>query len=159
MRRLIPLVAVVAVMLTAAPATAEKPTVTETFHQKGVTESFPEDDPCLGPITVTLTFNEVFHVTELVSGPNAGTAHFTFTQAGKFVLTPDDPSQPVYRGSFAVWGGFNGNRQNASGTFTFNAVGKGTDGSRIAFHAIEHFNVTPTGVEHQFLMERIDCPV
>jgi hypothetical protein len=160
MRRFVPLVLAASfVVLAISPASAAPPTVTETVREKGVTESFSEDDPCLGPITVTLTYNAVFHITEFVSGPNEGNVHVTFTQAGKFTLTPDDPTLPVYRGSFAIWGGFNGNRQSASGTFTFNAVGKGTDGSRIAFHAVEHFNVTPAGIEKEFLVERFDCPV
>jgi hypothetical protein len=160
MRRFIALLIVGgALLVQTGTAFAAKPTITHTETRKNVVESFPEMDPCLGPITVNLSYNDVFHITEFVSGPNEGSVHVTFTQAGKFLLETDDPALPDFTGRFAIWGGFNGNRQNASGTFTFNATGKAPDGSRVRFHALEHFNVTPAGVENSFLVETFDCPV
>lgn len=159
MRRFIAFLIVAgALLVQTGTASAAKPTVTHTETRKNVVESFPEMDPCLGPITVNLIYNDIFHITEFVSGPNEGSVHVTFTQAGKFLLETEDPALPDFTGSFAIWGGFNGNRQSASGTFTFNATGKAPDGSRVRFHALEHFNVTPAGVENSFLVETFDCP-
>ncbi|HEX5967438.1 MAG TPA: hypothetical protein VFY88_03090, partial [Intrasporangium sp.] len=50
-------------------------------------------------------------------------------------------------GHFAVWGGFNANKQNVNGTFTFNINGTWEDGSKLSAHSVEHFNTTPGGVE------------
>jgi hypothetical protein len=160
MRRLAAL-AVIVLGLVAVQGTAwaAKPTVTHTEVRKNVTESFPELDPCLGSVTINLVYNDIFHITEFVSGPNEGSVHVTFTQAGRFLIETADPTLPNFTGHFAVWGGFNGNRQSASGTFTFNAVGRAADGTRVRFHAVEHFNVTPNGVENEFLVETLDCPV
>jgi hypothetical protein len=140
-------------------AWAAKPTVTHTEVRKNVTESFPETDPCLGSVTINLVYNDIFHITEFVSGPNTGSVHVTFTQTGRFLIQTADPTLPNFTGHFAIWGGFNGNRQSASGTFTFNAVGRAPDGTRVRFHAVEHFNVTPNGVANEFFIETIDCPV
>jgi hypothetical protein len=51
------------------------------------------------------------------------------------------------------------NRQSEAGTFTFNAVGRSADGTPIRFHAVEHFNLTPGGVENEFSFETFNCPV
>lgn len=159
MRRLLALSAVSLTLLAVSSTALAGPVETETITRKNVVESFPELDPCLGPITVNLTYNDVFHITEFVSGPNAGSVHVTFTQAGEFLLETEDASLPDFSGHFAIWGGFNGNAQNASGTFTFNAVGRAPDGTKVAFHALEHFNVSASGIVNEFVIERIDCPV
>jgi len=160
MRRLAALsVAALAVLAVQGTAWAAKPTVTETVVRKNVVESFPELDPCLGDVTINLLYSDVFHITEFVSGPNEGTVHVTFTQSGRFLIETADATLPDFTGHFAVWGAFNGNRENASSTFTFNAVGRAPDGSRIRFHGLEHFNVSATGIENSFLIETFDCPV
>jgi hypothetical protein len=160
MRRLAALLLIAgAVLVQTGTAWAAKTTVTLTETRKNVVESFAEIDPCLGPITVNLTYNDIFHVTQFVSGPNVGAFHVTFTQVGKFLLETEDPALPDYAGTFAASGGFNGNAQFASATITFNAVGRAPDGTRVRFHALEHFNVTPGGVENSFLIETFDCPV
>ena len=160
MKRFAALLVLAGMFLVQAPSVlAASPVETHTEVRKNVVESFPEADPCLGQITVNLVYNDVFHITEFVAGPNAGTVHVTFTQAGKFLLETDDPDLPDYSGSFAIWGGFNGNRQSASGTFTFNAIGSAPDGTRVRQHAIEHFNVTPGGLENEFFFETLDCPL
>jgi hypothetical protein len=160
MKRLIMLSTLtVAVVAFAGPAEAAKPTVTHTEVRKGVVESFREVDPCLGPSTINLVFNDVFHITAFVAGPNAGNVHVTFTQTGKFVIDPDDPSLGDFTGRFTVWGGFNANRRNISATFTFNATGRSAEGLRVRFHVVDHINLTATGVEHSFTFETNDCPV
>jgi len=160
MRRLIVLLAVAgAVSSQVGAASAAQNVQTHTETRKNVTESFRENDPCLGPSTITITFNDVFHITEFVSGPNQGTVHVTFTQTGKFLIDPDASGVPSFSGSFAVWGGFNENRQSAASTFTFNATGKAPDGTKIRFHAVEHVNVTPGGVVNEFLFETSSCPL
>jgi hypothetical protein len=157
MKRLVALL-VVCLPVVAISATAFAKPVTETVVRKNITESFDEQDPCLGAVTINLVYNDVFHITEQTTGPNTGTVHVTFTQAGRFLIETEDPSLPDFTGHFAVWGGFNGNRQNAASTFTFNAVGRGDD-LRVRFHAVEHFNVSATGIENFFSIESIDCPV
>jgi hypothetical protein len=158
MRRLVAVSAVCLAVLGLSTTAVAKP-ITETVVRKNVVESFSELDPCLGPVTINLVYSDVFHITEQVSGPNVGTVHVTFTQAGSFLIETEDPSLPDFSGHFAIWGGFNGNRQNASGTFTFNAVGKAPDGTRVRFQGIEHFNVSASGIENSFSFESIDCPV
>ena len=125
--------------------------ITETEHQ--VTETFTDVVPCGVDETalydITTTSNLVEHAT---FGPKS--VHFTFTQTGSFTAVPQDPSLPTYSGHFTTWGGFNGNNRNASGTFTFSIHGTGSDGSRVTFSAVDHFNVTPGGIENAFTFER-----
>jgi len=145
-RVLLLLAALGLVLLPGASALAQGAT-SETFHEHGATDIESDVNPCSGvPGTVTITYNAVFHITQ----PASGGEHVTFTQTGSFAFVPDDPSEPSYTGHFAVWGGFNGNKKNAAGTFTFEGTGRGSDGSRISFHGVEHFNVTATGVEVSF---------
>jgi hypothetical protein len=124
--------------------------VSETTTEHGATDTFTDVVPCgaEGPYDITITYNEVEHST---IGPKS--MHFTFTQTGTFVAVPQDPSLPTYTGHFTMWGGFNENAKTASGTFTFSLHGTGSDGSTIAFNGVEHFNVTPDGVENEFSFE------
>ena len=77
------------------------------------------------------------------------------TQEGQFEFVPNDPSKPSYTGHFTSWGGFNTNRQSQTGTFTFSGHGKGSDGSTLRFHDVEHFTVGPNGVKVEF--EKFRC--
>src|SRR5688572_26721516 len=84
----------------AAPALAGGPAQTFTETVKDVTETFPEVNPCTGDEgTVTITYNGVFHVTELASGE----FHLTGTLTGTFVFVPDDPELPTFSGRFTSW--------------------------------------------------------
>src|SRR5260370_23939074 len=75
--------------VTASAAGAGAVSFTQTFHN--ATDSFPSNNPCTGaPGTLTLTYNGVFHATELTSGQGAGTFWVTGTMTGAFVFTPDD---------------------------------------------------------------------
>jgi hypothetical protein len=142
-------VAVIAVLLVAAPnaraAGAGAVSYTQTF--KNVTETSHDVNPCSGaPATVTITYNGVFHVTVLTSGPDAGTFWVTGTQTGNFVLVPDDTTQPTYTGHFTVRVGENENLHNGAATVTFNVRGTGSDGSTLSFHETEHVSVSASGV-------------
>jgi hypothetical protein len=132
----------------AAGATSE----TETEH--AATDAFTDVIPCLGDALydITLTYNEVDHLTTL---PN-GTVHATFTQTGTFAAVPaEDASLPSFSGHFTQWGGFNGNRKNATGTFTFTIHGTGSDGSQVDFHETAHFSLSATGLTVEF--DKISC--
>ena len=70
---------------------------------------------------------------------------------GKFSAVPlEDPSLPSFTGSFTQWGGFNQNGNTVNGTFTFNLRGKGSDGSTVRLHQVEHFNQRPDGTVNEF---------
>jgi hypothetical protein len=127
--------------------------ITETDTEHNVTETFVDVVPCGADETalydITITYNLVEHAT---FGPKS--LHFTFTQTGTFVAVPQDPSLPTYTGHFTEGGSFNLNAKNASGTFTFSLHGTADDGSTITFNAVEHFNVSATGIENEFGFER-----
>jgi len=142
-----------------APASAVTPALTSTSTTKGAVSSFHQVDPCLGGVSMTLTYNSVIHSTELVSGPNAGTTHLAFAQQGTFVLDPDEPALPSYVGIFSIKGGFNATPSTVSSTVTSTSVGRASDGSRIRLHLVSHVLVTPEGVEMSFSFETTDCPV
>ncbi len=141
MRRITLLFATLAVL--AFPATADAAVVVnETDVVIGGTETFTDVNPCTGDrAEITITFNGVFHITEL----DDGTLHVTFTQAGDFLLDTIKASEPDYTGHFSIWGGFNGNKKNASETFTFEVVGTGTDGSRLQLNGTAQFKVNAKG--------------
>ncbi len=131
----------------AGPASA-RPT-TETTTEK-IVENFVDTVPTCGlpgePYNVTITANFIEHTTTF----DDGRVHATFTEAGKVVATPLDGTGPSYAGTLAVWGGFNANNQEVNGTFTFNLALKGSDGSRVSHHELDHFDERPDGTVHQF---------
>jgi len=130
---------------TAAAAGAGAASFTQTFHN--ATDSFPTANPCSGaPGTASLTYNGVFHVTQLTSGQGAGTFWATGTMTGAFVFTPDDASQPIFTGHFASWFGDNNNLRSGTETSIFNLHGTGSDGSSLQFHDVAHLSVSATGV-------------
>jgi hypothetical protein len=124
----------------AAYAAAESFTVSE----KGVTESFTDVLPCVSDSAdVTITYNSVFHVTEL----DNGSYHVTGTLAGTFTAVADGVT---YTGHFAQWFGENQNTRNSEGTTTFIVNGRSADGTRISFSEVFHYQITATGVETSF---------
>jgi hypothetical protein len=146
MRRFLPLLVIVVVVGLALPAVAAPP-VTETIVEQGVTETIVDFFTCEENLyELTLVYNSIEHRTVF----DDGRAHFTFTQTGTFEAVPLDPSKPDASGHFAIWGGFNQNRSTVNGTFTFNVNGAYEDGEKISTHAVDHFNVTPTGTEFFF---------
>ena len=152
LRRLIlAMFASLALVLTALAGPASAAPTTTTFHEKGIVETFPDVVPSCIPggetYIVTTRSNLVEHETVFADGR----VHSTFTQAGKVVsAVPADGTGPTYTGRFAVWGGFNANRRTVNGTFTFNVTLKGSDGSRVSNHTVDHFNVRPDGTVNEF---------
>ena len=148
--RLFTIVLTMGLLLIATPAYAQPPE-TETVTEKGVVETFVDVVPTCeggGPLyTITTTSNRIEHTTLFADGR----VHATFTDTGTFVAEPlEDPSLPSYTGKFTVWGGFNANGKAVNGTFTFTALGKGSDGSTFNNHVTDHFNTTPNGTEFFF---------
>ncbi len=118
---------------------------TQTFHD--ATQSFPAANPCSGaPGTVTVTFNGVFHTTQLASGEFWATS----TNTGHFTLTPTDPSQPTFTGHFEAWFGVSSNENNFVTHDILNIHGTGSDGSALTFHDTMHFSVSASGVVISF---------
>lgn len=100
--------------------------------------------PCAGgSADVTLTYNTVFHITEL----DNRTYHLTGTLAGTVTAVADGIT---YTGRVTQWFGENQNTMNSEGTVTFILRLTGTDGSRITFSAVFHYTITATGVETSF---------
>jgi hypothetical protein len=147
MRTLTRVIAFFLIMGVAAPAWAAPPD-TETITNKDVTLTVIDTPFCEPGATheITLTFNEISHVTAF----DDGRSHFTFTQTGTFDAVPLDPSGQAASGHFTVWGGFNDNGKTVNGTFTFNANGSFEDGTKLSTHLVDHFNVTPNGSEFFF---------
>src|SRR5829696_3098419 len=143
MRRSLTLLVAAAALLLSAPAAfagAESFTITE----KGVTESFTDVLPCVSDSAdITITYNSIFHITEL----DNGRYHVTGTLAGTFTAVADGVT---YTGHFAQWFGENQNTRNSEGTTTFIVNGRGADGTRITFSEVFHYTITATGVETAF---------
>ncbi len=117
-------------------------TYTQTDHNASQVIS-DNPNPCTGALgTVTLTYNDVMHVTTLANG----TDWMTFTQTGDFSFVPYDSTQPSYSGHFTTWGNQNDNLQNGNSTYTFSLHGTGSDGSTLSFHEVAHYSVSATGV-------------
>jgi hypothetical protein len=144
-------IAAAILVIGATPAAADSAT-SSTVIVKDLVETLTDTDPCTGAsATVTTISNGVFHITA-----QDGTEHITFTQAGTFTLVPS--SGLTATGHFAIWGGFNVNISgNVAGTFTFNASGEHSDGSRFTAHAVDHINSTPTGAANTFFKFQFHC--
>lgn len=131
------------------------PAHADTTIEKSGTQTFRENDPCLGGrVTITVAYNAVYHENQ----DSAGGWHFTFTEEGDFSAVGRTDS---WTGHYTVWGGANidGPNRAQNGTFTFSAVGKSvSDGSRVRFMEVAHFTVNAKGVltvEHEHL--NADC--
>jgi hypothetical protein len=145
---LVAFIALIATGILAAAAIAAPP-VTETTNVKNQTETFLDVIPnCENedPYMITLTSNLVEHVTAFEDGRE----HGTFTQTGTFVAKALEPGGLDASGKVTIWGGFNDNGKTVNGTFTFNLTGSYSDGTKIDFHAVDHFNARPDGTENFF---------
>jgi hypothetical protein len=136
------LVAAAALLLSASAAFGAE---SFTFTEKGVTESFTDVLPCVSDSAdITITYNSVFHITEL----DNGTYHVTGTITGTFTAVADGVT---YTGHFTQrFPGENENTMNSEGTITFLVHGKSADGSRITFSQVSRYTITATGVETGF---------
>jgi hypothetical protein len=149
LRRLIPLIAATGLLVfTAAPASAAASSTTETVH--GVTESFPEVNPCTGdPGIVTVTYNGVFHT----SIDATGGTHLTGTLTGTFEFAPTDATQPSFTGRFTNWFGGNIGANGQGFWSTFSLTGRGSDGSVIHFNGVMQFHFSNGEVHVEFTLE------
>jgi hypothetical protein len=139
------LVLVFAVTTGASAAGAGAVSFTQTDHN--LTQTATDVNPCTGaPGTVTITGNNVFHMTTLANG----TFWLTGTSEGTFTFVPDDPTQPTYTGHFTTWFGDNDNLKNGNETSTFSLHGVGSDGSKLTFHDVAHLSVSATGATVSF---------
>jgi hypothetical protein len=145
-RSLTLLVVLVTAGLLAASATAAPKTETVTVKD---TETFIDVLPMCedsSPYEITLDYNLVEHSTVLADGRE----HGTFTQTATFVAKALEPGDLDASGHVTIWGGFNGNGKTVNGTFTFNLSGTYSDGTKITFHTMDHFNTRPDGSENFF---------
>jgi hypothetical protein len=147
-RRLLCLL-VVATLATAAFATTAladgNGAQTFTHVDKNVVQVMPASNPCTGvPGTLTVTFNDIFHVTISDTG-----FHFGGTITGSALFVPDDPSQPTYTGQFTNVLNAHPNEenlQNAVAFFTSDIEALGSDGSHLKFHGNGHTTLNANGV-------------
>jgi len=118
----------------------------ETTVVQGASDSFADVNPCTGdPVTLTLRYNAVFHMTTLPSGE----VHLTSTLTGDFVLDPVDPALPTYTGHVLDWSNQIYNRNQELATFTTRARGTGSDGSVIRLGVIAHVTADTVDVSTQ----------
>jgi hypothetical protein len=135
-RLFVSLALLVLTLALASPAAARATSYTQTVHD--VTETFADVNPCTGaPVTITVTYNGVFHINSLPGGE----FWTTFTQTGTFTAVPLDLTQPTLTGRFTVWGNFNLNERNQNSTFTFTE--RLSDGT--VFHDTAHYTMNANG--------------
>lgn len=167
--RLLLAAALVGGLVAAAPVAAGAGTTQERERAHKASEQFVDlmpcvsqgDDPASDFYLISLTFNAIWKRTTSDNG-----AHETFTQTGTFLAQPvtltdwdvevhDDHEHIIplawepragesFSGHFTIWGGWNESPGSAGGTFTFSINGKGSEGSRLNFKAVEHVNADAT---------------
>ena len=115
-------------------------------------------NPCSGVIgTATMITNSITHVT--VNG--AGDVWVTSTSTAHFTFVPNAPNlsrAPSYRGEMTFWFGASLNKNNMVFHDTGNIVLHGTDGSKITFHLLDHFNTSASGAVNTFSVMSFICP-
>jgi hypothetical protein len=117
-----------------APASAWAGANPVTTHEHNATETFHDQVPCVDTGEITITYNEVDHMTE-----NATGFHATFTQTGTFSAVLDQGG--TSSGRFTTWGNFNANTttQQANGTNIFSLTVKSGVGAGTHFNEVSHF--------------------
>jgi hypothetical protein len=129
---------------------------TTTSH--GITTVDPANvNPCSGIAgTATMVTNSITHVT--VNG--AGDVWVTSTSTAHFTFVPNPPNQttPSYAGQMTFWFGASLNKNNVVFHDTGNIVVHGTDGSKITFHLLDHFNTSASGAVNTFSVMSATCP-
>lgn len=111
--------------------------VTFTQNLSNITETVAVTNPCLGPMTATLNYDGVFHVTA-----DGNTYHVVSAIHGTATVVPADPSQESFSGSFSEVFSDQLNRSNAVTTFTVTQVGP-----NMKFHITFHLAVDEEGVK------------
>jgi hypothetical protein len=118
---------------TAAAASPNGQTVTETVHQHGTWIETGDTDFCTGAdVSPTITGNSVEHVTYFT---NTDEPRGTFTEEGTVVGMIGDLT---YTGRITVWGNFNQNEHNANNTFTSSTKLTATDADGIVHTEVGH---------------------
>jgi hypothetical protein len=115
----------------------------------------PPVNPCTGNVLqVSEETNLVNHITFFPAGDEVWA---TFTQTSRVTAT-EEGAGVTYSGHTTFWGNFNVNRQNENSTFTGTIRLKGSDGSMISYHEVDHFTLLPGGkVAVEFAKPRVTC--
>ncbi|MGH3479201.1 MAG: hypothetical protein ACRDQD_20495 [Nocardioidaceae bacterium] len=144
------LVAGLALTFGLSTTTASAAPVTTVHHEKGLVETFVDVLTTCEPGAPLYRITTTSNLVEKETVFDDGRFHGTFTQTGKAVANPLNPALPSYTGRFTAWGGFNANTSTTASTFTFSLTLKGSDGSKITEHELEHSNTRPDGSTHEF---------
>jgi hypothetical protein len=101
-------------------------------------------NPCSGAdiVSVDATGNTVFHITFFP--PPADEYWVTGTETGKVTIV--DSNDVTYTGHITLWFGSNWNERNENNTFTLALTLRGSDGSTITAHEVQHFALNANGV-------------
>jgi hypothetical protein len=127
----------------AAPGgTGHTVSMTENIHgtfDPGLTDP----NPCTGAgiVSADAFGNVVMHETFFPAGDEVWA---TFTETGKVTIV--DTNGVTYTGHLTVWGNFNLNEKNTNNTFTLTITLRGSDGSTITVHEVQHFALNANGV-------------
>ena len=119
----------------AIPGVGEaQPPTTDTFH-----ETFSEveaDTICGEDVLIDTEGKSVFHITEF----DDGRYHFTGTGVGRFSF--ELSTGEVFTGRFTFWFGENlTSVDDFNATFTFNATGKGDEGTHVMLREVAHVTI------------------
>jgi len=131
-----------AAVLAAPGGTGHTVTMTEITH--GVFDAdLSGPNPCSGADIVSedASGTVVDHVTFF---PASDEVWATFTETGKVTLL--DSNGVAYTGHLTAWGNFNMNEQNSNNSFTLTVQLRGSDGSSITVHEVQHFALNANGV-------------
>ncbi len=142
MRRLGIVAGIALVLAVALPVAAggNPGTVSQTQTWHGLSEVVTDVNPCTGnTVTIYLTSNGVMHLTFFSNGDEywftlTDTSDFTFTDAGV-----------TYTGHGTFWVNGNWNERNQNFTLTFDAQGRGSDGSHISLSEKAHLTLNAVG--------------
>lgn len=111
-----------------------QPPTTETFH-----EMFSEveaDTICGEDVLIDTEGKSVFHITEF----DDGRYHVTGTGVGRFSF--ELSTGEMFTGRFTFWFGENlTSEEDFNATFTFNATGKGDEGTHVMLREVAHVTI------------------
>jgi hypothetical protein len=150
MRRLnLVIISIVAMLLVPTTAASAAPggtghTVTRTTNFHGIFDAGIEGpNPCSGAdiVSVDASGDGVEHVTFF---PESDEFWATFTETGKITLL--DSNGVTYTGHLTDEGNVNLNEKNTNTTFTLTIALRGSDGSTITAHEVQHFALNANGV-------------
>ncbi len=143
MRRLGIVVGLVLALTVVLPVSAggNPGTVNLTQTWQGLTEVVSDVNPCTGhTVSITLTSNGVQHLTFF---SNSTEYWFTLTDTSSFTFTD---AGVTYTGHGTFWVNGNWNERNQNFTLTFDAQGRGSDGSHVSFSEKAHLTLNAVGI-------------